>query len=120
MYRPVVPVKHTEALEQTAIPTASKNNLPSSYLHFSTYSVTSACQTIIGTITSKSLTTTETAVTLRSPFTVAVNASMGNQDLNIFAAGNAQRLLNTHGRFEGCLANAKQIPPYSSIVATTA
>jgi len=68
----------------------------------------------------KGPTTTETAVTLRSPFTVAVNASMGNQDLNIFAAGNAQRLLNTDGRFEGCLANAKQISPYSSAVATTA
>lgn len=91
---------------------------PSLYLRFSAQSGTSAGQ-IIGTSTDKRLTMMEATVTLTSAFTVAVSASMGDEDFSVIAAGYAQCLSDTDGRFEGCLASAEQIPPASSKLATT-
>lgn len=82
--------------------------------------VTSACQTTIGTFTGKYLTSTEAAVTLRSPSTVAVSASMGNQNLNLFAAGNTKCVLTLMGASRGgWRMRNKHIPPSSALATTT-
>lgn len=118
-YRAAVPPSYTEVLERYAIPTASTIDELSSYLRFSAYSVTLAYQTIIDTTAGKCLTTTHAAVTVRSSFTVAMSASIGNQDLVCFCPRNAQHLLESDGVLQGCSADAQRISPSSAPATTT-